>query len=134
MLQGYLSGLPAFFAYFVTGVVLVVAFTATYVQITPHNEFRLIRSGNLAAVPALLGAMIGFVLPLTAAMEHSVNWVDFVIWGLIAAVVQIAAFYSARLVMPDLSDRIAAGDLVGGVWPGGVAVVFGMLNAASMTP
>lgn len=134
MLQGYLSGLPNFLMYFATAMGLVAVFTFLYVRVTPHDEFALIRRGNVAAVPALLGAILGFVLPLTSAMAHSVNWIDFVIWGVIAGIVQVAAFTIARLLMPDVSDRIARGELVGGIWPGGVAVIFGTLNAASMVP
>lgn len=134
MLQGYLSGLPAFVTYFATAAALVLAFAALYIQVTAHHEFALIRAGNLAAVPAFLGALVGFVLPLTTAMEHSVNWYDFVIWAVIAAVVQIAAYYLARFLMPNVTQRIDAGEIVGGVWLGGIALVCGMVNAASMTP
>lgn len=134
MLHNYLSGLPAFFTYFVTSLALVAAFAALYVQITAHHEFALIRQGNLAAVPAFIGALVGFVLPLTTAMENSGNWVDFVVWTVIAAVVQIGAYYLARALMPDVTNRIVAGEMVGGAWLGGIAIVFGMLNAASMTP
>jgi putative membrane protein len=134
MLGGYLSGLPAFLIYFATALVLVGAFAAGYVQVTAHREFTLIRQGNPAAVPAFIGALVGFVLPLTTAMESSVNWIDFVIWAVIAALVQIGAYFLARFLMPDVTQRVIAGDIVGGAWLGGIAVVFGMLNAASMTP
>ena len=134
MLTGYLSGLPAFLFYFVLSLAIVSAFAGLYVLITPHREFALIRNGNMAAVPAFLGAAIGFTLPLTTAMRFSVNWIDFVIWALIAAVVQIAAYYVARALMPDVSQKIVSGEIVGGAWLGGVALIFGILNAASMTP
>jgi putative membrane protein len=134
MLQGYLSGLPAFLIYFATACALVLAFAVTYVQITTHREFTLIRDGNLAAVPAFLGALFGFVMPLTTAMRFSVNWIDFVIWAVIAAIVQIVAYYIARLFMPDVSQRIVKGEIAGGAWLGGIALVSGTLNAASMTP
>jgi len=134
MLAGYLSGLPAFLVYFVTSVALVLLFALAYVQVTSHREFALIRQGNIAAVPAFLGALIGFVLPLTTAMRFSVNLSDFVIWASIAAAVQILAYLLARLLMPDVSQKIIDGELVAGTWLGGMALVFGMLNAASMTP
>jgi putative membrane protein len=134
MLGGYLSGLPAFLAYFATAVVMVALFAVLYVQITAHQEFRLIRQCNLAAVAAFLGAVAGFVLPVIAAMHSSVNLVDFVIWAAIAAVVQIAVYFGARLMMPDVSQRIVAGEVAGGLFLGGMAVIFGMINAASMTP
>ncbi len=134
MLAGYLAGLPAFIAYFAAGLVLLALFAAAYVQITAHREFSLIREGNPAAVPAFLGALVGFAMPLTAAMRFSVNVLDFVIWALIAAAVQIAAYFVGRLLMPSVSERIVKGELAAGVWLGGIALVFGMLNAASMTP
>ena len=134
MLSGYLGGLPAFLFYFCLALLILAAFVGLYVFITPHREFALIRSGNLAAVPAFLGAAIGFTLPLTTAMRFSVNAVDFVIWAVIAAIVQIAAFYLARALMPEVSKKIVEGQIVGGAWLGGVALIFGILNAASMTP
>lgn len=134
MLSGYLGGLPAFLLYFVSALILTSAFIGLYVVVTPHQEFRLIRSGNMAAVPAFLGAAIGFTMPMTTAMRFSLNWLDFVIWGVIAAIVQIAAFYLARGLMPDVSARIERGEMVGGIWLGGVALILGIINAASMTP
>ena len=56
------------------------------------------------------------------------------IWAVIAAIVQIAAYYVARLLMPDVSHRIVNGEIAGGAWLGGIALVSGTINAASMTP
>lgn len=134
MLSEYLSGLPAFFVYFMVAVIMVAAFTTIYVQVTAHQELRLIRQGNLAAVIAFLGAMAGFVLPLIAAMHASVSLTDFAIWSAIAAVVQIGVYFAAKAMLPDVTARIDAGDIAGGLWLGGMAVIFGMINAAAMTP
>jgi putative membrane protein len=134
MLAGYLAGLPAFVIYFSAGLAIMAVFAVLYVQITAHQEFALIRDGNVAAVPAFLGAMVGFAMPLTAAMRFSVNVLDFVIWAVIAAAVQIAAYFFGRAMMPSVSDRIVKGEIAAGVWLGGVALVFGMLNSTSMTP
>ena len=134
MLAGYLAGLPAFVIYFFAGLAILALFAVVYVQVTAHHEFALIREGNPAAIPAFLGAMIGFALPLTAAMRFSVNVLDFVIWALIAAVVQIVAYFVGRAMMPTVSERIVRGEIAAGVWLGGMALVFGMLNATSMTP
>lgn len=134
MISGYLGGLPAFLAYFGTAMALLALFAAVFVAITAHREFALIRAGNLAAVAAFLGTATGFALPMTTAMRFGANWFDFVIWAVIAALIQIAAYYVARALMPDVTDRITRGDVVGGVWLGGVALLFGVVNAASMTP
>ncbi|GGF75886.1 DUF350 domain-containing protein [Azorhizobium oxalatiphilum] len=133
MLRIYLSGFPAFVGYFSLSLLLIGAFIAAYSAITPHHEFRLVRAGNGAAVFALLGALVGFALPLRAAMAGSLNLVDFFIWALIAAAAQVIAYFGARMAMPDVSARITSGDVAAGAWLGGVAVVVGMLNAAAMT-
>jgi putative membrane protein len=134
MLSWYLGGLPAFLAYFCTAVVMLSAFGAIYSQITPHHEFRLIRKGCSAAIPAFLGALIGYVLPLTAAMRSSVNLTDFLIWAVVAAIVQMMAYLMARLIMPDVSRRITDNDLSAGSLLGGMALAFGLINSAAMTP
>jgi len=133
MLSGYLGGLPAFLTYFAVALAFLVAFGAVYSRITPHHEFTLIRQGNAAAVPAFLGALLGFALPLASAIAHSVNLVDFVLWALIAMVVQVLAFFVARLAMPDVSHQIMDGRVAAGAWLGGIALVFGVVNAACMT-
>jgi putative membrane protein len=129
----YLAGLPAFLGYFALSIVFAAVFMAIYSAVTPHHEFRLIRKGNTAAVPALLGALIGFALPMRAAMAGSINLIDFTVWAAIAAAAQIIAYFFARAAMPDVSTRITAGETNAGLWLGGVAVVVGLLNSAAMT-
>jgi len=134
VIKDYLTGLPAFGVYFATALVMVAAFGAVYTSVTRHHEFTLLRRGCAAAVPAFLGALIGYVLPLTTAMQSSASWLDFVIWAVIGAVVQILAYLVTCLVIPGLSKRISDNDIASGVLLGGIALVFGMINSASMTP
>ncbi len=133
MFATYLAGFPAFLGYFSLSLILVAAFITAYSATTPHHEFQLVRAGNGAAVLALLGALVGFALPMRAAMGGSLNLVDFFIWALIAAAAQIIAYFGARMIMPDVSERIARGEMAAGTWLGGTAVVVGILNAAAMT-
>ncbi|MCB8822607.1 DUF350 domain-containing protein [Microvirga rosea] len=134
MFSSSLAGLTAIAAYLATALAMVGAFGAVYTLITPHREFSLIRAGCTAAVPAFLGAIFGYVIPLTAAMRSSANLWDFIIWASIAAVVQILAYGVTRFLIPDISKRITANDLGAGVLLGGLALAFGLINAASMTP
>lgn len=129
----YLSGFPDFAAYFLLALVFVAAFVFIYSWVTPHREFGLIRQGNVASVPAMLGALLGFALPLNAAMGGAASLVDFSIWSAIAAVVQVCAFAMARIAMPDVSERISRGEIAAGAWLGGISVIVGVLNAAAMT-
>jgi len=132
-MDGYVAGLPAFMAYFVSGVLLLVIFAAVYSLITPQKEFSLIRAGNSAAAAAFVGALLGFSLPLASAAANSVSLVDFVIWAVVGAILQLFAFAVAAFSQKDLSKRIAAGEMAAGVWAGGIALVVGLLNAACMT-
>jgi len=130
---GYLVGLPAFLAYFASAILLIAVFMALYAQVTPHREFALIRDGNGAAVIAFLGATAGFALPLASAISNSLSLVDFVLWAIVAAVVQLGVFFVARLLMPRIADRIVAGEMPAGALVGGLSLVIGIVNAACLT-
>ena len=58
--------------------------------------------------------MLGFALPVASAVAHASDIVDCIIWSLIALCVQVIAYYVARIPVPNLSQRIAAGDLGAG--------------------
>ena len=97
---------------------LLALFVAIYVRVTPHREFQLIREGNMAAAFSLSGAILGFIVPLSAAVRYSVNLADMAIWGLIALVVQIAAFVVVRVLVPDDHRRHRRGQGRPGLLPG----------------
>lgn len=130
---GYVEGLPAFLTYFAIGLAAYAIFTTVYTLLTPHEEAKLIRSGNLAAVTAFLGALIGFSLPLASAAANSVSILDYVIWAVIGTVIQVLAFFIAGFTMQGLHEKITRGDMAAGLWGGGIALAVGILNAACMT-
>ena len=127
-----LSGLPAFFVYFVCASVLVAAYIFVYTWITAHDEFALLKANNTGAAISLGLSMIGFALPLTASIGHSDGILDMTIWGVIALIVQVGVYYVARIAVPKLSERIEAGEIAPAIWLGAASVTAGMLNAASM--
>jgi putative membrane protein len=127
-----LAGLPAFLIYFCVAGVLVAAYLTVYTWVTPHDEFSLLRANNPAAAISLGLSVVGFALPLTSSIGHSDGIVDMTIWGIVALAVQIAAYFLARIPVPDLSTRIANGELASAIWLGSASVAAGMLNAASM--
>lgn len=127
------SGFDDFLAYLAVSLALVVCFLAVYVRVTPHREFQLIREGNLAAAFSLSGALLGFIVPLASAIEYSVGLVDMAIWGAIALLVQISAFVAVKLLIPTLTEDIAAGKQAQGFFLGALSLGVGLLNAACMT-
>ncbi len=132
MILQSLAGLPAFLAYFCTALVAVLAYLFVYTRVTPHNEFALIRDNDPAAAVALGLSLLGFVLPVVSAIAHAANLLDCLIWSLIALIVQIIVYFIVRIPIPNLSQRIAAGELAAAIWLGLSSVAAGALNAASM--
>lgn len=132
-LLNYLSGLPAFVAYFLLAAVLLAVFARVYSWITPHHEFDLIRENNAAAAIAFGGALIGFALPLASAITHSISWLDSLLWGSVALVVQLALFAVLQWLLGGLSERIQRGEIAAGIFAASAAIAIGLLNAASMS-
>ncbi len=132
----YLQGLPLFFLYLSIAVLLLVTFMICYSKLTPHHEWSLIRQGNTAASIAYGGSILGFVIPLHSAMSHSVSLLDFVLWGVVAFVVQLATFFTIKLVLrrsgESLAQHITEDHRAYGILVASVSVAVGLLNAASM--
>jgi putative membrane protein len=128
-----LNGLPSFLAYFAVAVALLVAFTFIYSWVTPHHEFELIRANNISAALAFGGALIGFALPLSSAISHSLSLLDCAIWGLVALVVQVLTFLVLRVLVRQLPERITRGEIAVGALSAAVAIAVGQINAACMT-
>jgi len=123
-----------FVLYILGAAVLFALFQFIYTRVTPHKEFELIRSGNVAAAIALGGAIIGFAIPASNVIAYSVSILDFVVWAVIAAFVQLLAFLVTSLVLKGASERIKKGEIAAGIYIAAVAISVGMLNAACMTP
>ena len=132
MILQSLTGLPAFLVYFCTAIFAVVVYLFVYTRITPHDEFKLIRDNDPAAAVALGLSLLGFTLPVVSAIAHSANVVDCLIWSLVALIVQVVVYYVIKIPVPNLSAKIAAGELAPAIWLGLSSLAAGALNAASM--
>ena len=127
-----LSTFPNFAIYFVSATALTALFLVLYVNLTPHREIRLIREGNTAAAISLVGALLGFVIPLASIIAHSAGLVDVVIWGVIALAVQLIGFMVARMVLPHLPAAIEQGQVSDAIFLAGLSLALGILDAACM--
>lgn len=128
-----LAGLPAFLLYFCISTIAVVCFLMIYTRITTHDEFDLLTKNNPGSAVALGMSMLGFALPVASAVAHASDVVDCIVWSIIALIVQVIAYYVARIPVPELSKRIAAGEMGPAIWLGLASVTAGLLSAASMT-
>ena len=128
-----LAVFPNFLRYIVTGFALVFLFLWIYVLLTPWREFTLIRQGNNAAAIALIGALLGFCLPLANTIAHSASLTDVVLWSLVALAVQALVHVGLRLMLPGLKQAIEADKTAAGTAAGGFALCFGLITAACLT-
>jgi putative membrane protein len=128
-----LAGLPAFLVYFCLSLIVTAGYLYVYMRITPHDEFALIRANVPGAAVSLGLSLLGFAMPVASAVAHAANIVDCVIWSIIALIVQVIVYYLVRIPVPDVSQRIAAGELAPAIWLGLASVTGGLLSAASMT-
>jgi putative membrane protein len=132
-LDAQFQGVINFLSYFGAGFALTVLFLIIYTAITPQKEFTLIREGNVASACSLGGALLGFVLPLSSAIVNSVDFVDMVIWGGVALVIQLFVFFILRIIFRGLPAAIEKGVVADGILLGVFSLAAGILNAACMT-
>jgi putative membrane protein len=125
--------LPAFISHFISSIILLLLFVTIYIRITPYKEITLIRSGNMAAAASLSGSILGYSIALASAIANSVNLQDMLIWGCIALLVQLFAYFAARVMLPGLVLDIPENKIASGIFLGAISLSMGLLNAASLT-
>lgn len=128
-----LSGFDEFLIYAGLSIAFVYGYMIAYLWITPYNELKLIKEGNVAAALSLSGSVIGFTFPLAAAISHSVHPWDMMLWGLIAALVQLLVYLAVRYTLLNVVRRIPDGQVATGIVLAAISISAGMLNAACMT-
>jgi putative membrane protein len=131
---GFQSSLIAFVVAFVAAGLFAIAFKFIYQWATPYHERTLIREGNVAAAVTLGAALLGYIIVLASALEHTVSLIEFGLWALVAGVIQIVAFTIVRrIIMPDFADRIVRGELAAALYMASISIGVGLLNAASLS-
>lgn len=129
-----LAGVFDFLSYIFVAAGLCAIYLFIYTRVTPHDEFDLIvREHNASAALGLGMSLLGFAIPLASAIFHTVSLTECALWGVVALLVQLAAYALARLAYPGLSAAIAANALSAALWLGFVSLTAGVLSAASMS-
>lgn len=126
------AGVPVLLLHFATTLALLAAGVLIYMAVTPFRERELIRQGNLAAGIMTFGAFLGIAIPLAATLATSGVWLDVVLWGAIAVVLQVVTFLLATLILPGLRHQIEDGNTAAALAMVGVQVAVALLNAGAM--
>ncbi len=125
-----------FISFFITALLLVIVFLYLYAIVTPYDDYKLIfEDNNLAAALGFGGAIIGVSIPLYSALVHSTSYLDFVIWGVVAILIQlIFAFIVTRLGGKySFKTKVSEGIISVGIFMAFLSISIGLLNAGSMS-
>jgi putative membrane protein len=128
-----LSGFDEFLVYAGMSVAFLYVYMAVYLRLTPYDELKLIKEGNVAAALSLSGSVIGFTLPLAAAILNSVHPWDMMLWGVIAAAIQLVVYLLVRFTLLNVVRRIPDGQVATGIVLAAISIAAGILNASCMT-
>lgn len=127
------GGLPILLGHLALTLALLTGGVALYARLTPYDELELARQGNVAGGVSFAGAVIGLALPLAATLATSTVAVDIVMWGAVALLLQLSAFFVASRLMRNLETQIGQGNVAAAVVVVGVQIGVALLNAAAMT-
>ncbi|MGI9333173.1 MAG: DUF350 domain-containing protein [Gammaproteobacteria bacterium] len=133
VLESFLSGFPVLILHFAVTVAMLAAGVIIYTLITPHREFRMVRSGNVAAAISLSGAVLGIGIPLAFCMAVSVSVFDILVWGAVTVVIQLAAYFVTDLIMRGLPARIDQGEVAAALLLVAIKLAIAAITAAAVS-
>ncbi|MBM3645023.1 MAG: DUF350 domain-containing protein [Alphaproteobacteria bacterium] len=132
ILTSAMRAMPTFALQLGVTLAILVASVLAYRAITPMDETKLIKEGNIAAATAFGAAILSLALPLGTCLARSVSIPDIVIWGAIACAVQLGTFFVARFVFRDLVQRIERGETASAIALGATHLGVAVVNAAAI--
>lgn len=132
ILATLMQGLPVLIEQLVATLALLGIGIACYMGITPFNEWRLMREGNVAAGVVVAGTLVALAIPLAATLATSVLVLDIVLWGLVSLVIQLIAFMAAAAMIRGLRGMIEAGNVAAALVLIGIQIAVALLNAGAM--
>ncbi|WP_373976068.1 DUF350 domain-containing protein [Chitinibacter sp. SCUT-21] len=133
MLESYLPPLIGYFSYLASGVAMLIVFAMLYIKITPYDEIKLVREGNVAAALSFAGALIGFSFALASSAWHLNHLVFFVIWGALAGLMQILVYAFLVKCIKGMPEQIMNNNVAVGVLAGSISVAVGVINAGCLS-
>ncbi|RSK27167.1 DUF350 domain-containing protein [Bacillus sp. HMF5848] len=125
----------SFLAYFAVGIALLFIGLWLFEITTKTQEFKLIGTGNKAAAYVLGGRLLGLAIVLYSSIYNSISLLDMVIWGSVAIVTQIFAFYLAELLTPkfNIHESIEEDNQAVGIFLLMLSISIGLVIAGCLT-
>jgi len=127
------NGLPYLISHFGTALLMLGGAVYIYEKITPYDELKLVKQGNVAAAISLSAGILGLAIPLAFCLAGSINIGDIVIWGVVILIIQILAFYLANLIIDNLKERIENNEVGAAILLFSGKISVALLNAAAIS-
>jgi len=125
-----------FLLFLLTAIAVVILFLYLYAKVTPYDDYKLIfEENNLAASIGFGGAILGLSIPLYSALISSVSYFDFIIWAIVAMLLQLVFAYNVtkREGKFSFTQKIQDNNVSIGVLMAFLSISIGLLNAGSMS-
>jgi putative membrane protein len=124
-----LNAVGSFVEYLGTSIVLLVIFVYIYARATPYKEFALIAHDNVAVAVTFAGAVLGFTIPMLAAIYYTHSLLEMIVWAAITCLVQLGILLALR----SQAKRIEEGHVSSAIMVATLSVAIGLLNAISIS-
>ena len=133
VIQSFLAGFPVLVLHVSVTFAMLATAVFIYIKITPYDEIKLIRDGNMAVAVSLSGAIVGLAVPLAFSMASSISVWEVLIWGPVTLLLQLIAFRVADIVLKDLPKRIMDGEMGPAILLVSIKLGAAAINAAAVT-
>ena len=104
--HSFREGFPDFLLMTGTAGILLLIASTVYVLLTPWKELALVRGGNGSAGLALAGAIVGLAIPIASCLASSLTYLDLLIWGTVALLLQLLTYRLTDMILRDIPKRI----------------------------
>jgi putative membrane protein len=130
-----LATIPNFLLFFTAAITLTVSFLALYVYITPYNEIRLIKNGNVASAISFSGTILGLAIVMYNCVVYSHSLKEMAVWGVVGLAIQLIAWVGINFAFGDLNKAISEDECVAdGIILATSSIGVGIIQAACLVP
>lgn len=126
------AGLTVLLPQFILTLAMLAIGVTLHTLVTPYRERELVNQGNAAAGITMTGAMIAMAIPLAATLANHTAYLDILVWGAVAVLLQLSAFGIAFALVGDLRRKIEADNTAAASVVAGVQVAVALVNAGAM--
>lgn len=126
--------LVMFLSYLVAGITMLALYMQVYMWMTPYDDIAKIRGESPWSTVCFGASMIGFTMPLVSCSLYGASLLDFIAWGVIASLAQLATYQIIRWKIAESPTVHTTESMNGAIVHSTAMLCVGMINAVSLVP